>query len=266
MKKLALAAVCIGLTVLSCSDSGSNPPPKYTLTTSASNGTVSLNPSGASYTTGTVVNLTATPNSGNSFLIWNGDLTGALSPAAITMNANKSVTAYFLSNTQTFLAQAMKISKNEIAGWSNVQDTIDNSVTPPIVDTGWLVLPTVTSLYSAINGGAVEYIPHGWLNGVQQKMQISWDGPQFTGYIHNFGTADSATAMFRAKTPDTAYEKSNPIPGFDQSVAFGLSGGGRIFAHKNNLYFELAIAGYDSSAAAYVTASLFLNEYFNKLK
>ena len=269
MKIIAIAALCVGFAALSCSDSGNNPQPvKYTLTTSATNGSVSLNPSGGSYTSGTVVTLAASPNSGYSFLIWSSDLTGAINPTMITMNANISATANFLADTQVFRAQDFKLSNNEISGWSNKIDTLDNSVTPPVVDTGWHVIPDVSSLRILIDGGASDYTVHGWLNGVQQKMEINRDGPQYEALIFNFGTADSATAMFRAKTPDTAYEKPNVIPGFDQSVAFGTNtiGGGTIFAHKNNLYFELAIVGYDSSAAAYSTAALFLNEYFNKMK
>jgi hypothetical protein len=172
------------------------------------------------------------------------------------------------SPSKAFLAQDMKLSNNQISGWHDKIDTIDNTVMPPVVDTGWNLFPNPSSLMNAIDGGYVEYTAHGWLNGVQQKMEISWDGPQYQAFIFNFGIADSATAMFRAKTPDTAVERVYVIPGFDQSVAFGtmLLGGGMAYAHKSNLYFELAIVGYDSSAAAYSTAALFLNEYFNKMK
>jgi|GEM_PF-2308230 len=71
---------------------------QYTLTTSVSPtgaGTVSLNPAGGSYTAGTQVTLTATPNSGYVFSNWSGDLTGTTNPAMIIMNSNKSVTAVF---------------------------------------------------------------------------------------------------------------------------------------------------------------------------
>jgi uncharacterized repeat protein (TIGR02543 family) len=71
---------------------------QYTLTTSVSPtgaGTVSLNPAGGSYTAGTQVTLTATPNSGYVFSNWTGDLTGTTNPVTITMNSNKTVTAVF---------------------------------------------------------------------------------------------------------------------------------------------------------------------------
>ena len=71
------------------------PVPTYTLTTSATNGSVSLSPPGGVYNAGTVVTVTAIPNSGYAFTNWSGDLSGSVNPTTITMNGNKSVTANF---------------------------------------------------------------------------------------------------------------------------------------------------------------------------
>jgi hypothetical protein len=68
----------------------------YTLTTSATNGTISRSPNQSTYVSGTAVILTATPNTGYQFSSWSGDLTGTVNPATITMNANKAVTASFV--------------------------------------------------------------------------------------------------------------------------------------------------------------------------
>lgn len=75
----------------------SNPSPgQYTLSIQATGqGTVAMNPTGGSYTPGTAVTLTATPDSGWRLSAWSGDLTDSANPATITMNANKSVTATF---------------------------------------------------------------------------------------------------------------------------------------------------------------------------
>ena len=67
----------------------------YTLTTGATNGTITLNPPGGIYSSGTVVTVTATPNTGYTFGSWSGDLSGSGNPATITINGNKSVTANF---------------------------------------------------------------------------------------------------------------------------------------------------------------------------
>jgi uncharacterized repeat protein (TIGR02543 family) len=76
---------------------------QYTLTTNVSPqgaGTVSLNPAGGSYTAGTQVTLTATPNSGYVFSNWAGDLSGTTNPATIIMDSNKTVTAVFTQQQQ----------------------------------------------------------------------------------------------------------------------------------------------------------------------
>jgi uncharacterized repeat protein (TIGR02543 family) len=71
-------------------------PPQYTLTTNTvGQGSISLNPAGGTYTQGTVVTLTANPDSGWQFDSWSGDLSGSTNPTTITMNSDKTVTATF---------------------------------------------------------------------------------------------------------------------------------------------------------------------------
>ncbi|MCX5714133.1 MAG: hypothetical protein NT033_04860, partial [Candidatus Omnitrophica bacterium] len=74
-----------------------------TLTINAQNGTVNRSTQGTQvtggyiYPAGIVLTFTATPNTGYSFTSWSGDLTGSVNPASITLNANKTVTANFIS-------------------------------------------------------------------------------------------------------------------------------------------------------------------------
>jgi len=63
--------------------------------TTQGQGSVSLNPSGGSYASGTRVTLTANAGSGWQFSGWNGGLTGSQNPATITMTSAKSITASF---------------------------------------------------------------------------------------------------------------------------------------------------------------------------
>ena len=71
-------------------------PPQYTLTTNVvGQGSIALNPSGGVYDAGTVVTLTATPDSGWQFDNWSGDLSGSTNPTTITMNSNKTVNSNF---------------------------------------------------------------------------------------------------------------------------------------------------------------------------
>lgn len=69
--------------------------PTYTLTVNAVNGTVAKNPDQASYTSGSLVVLTATPSDGYQFSHWSGDTNGSFNPVSVTMDGNKSITAIF---------------------------------------------------------------------------------------------------------------------------------------------------------------------------
>ncbi|TGE17331.1 InlB B-repeat-containing protein [Hymenobacter elongatus] len=72
------------------------PPVTYTLTVNTSGtGTVSKSPNQATYASGTVVTLTATPGTGQRFVSWSGAATGNTNPLAVTMSANKTITATF---------------------------------------------------------------------------------------------------------------------------------------------------------------------------
>lgn len=74
------------------------PPDLYTLTTAVSpagSGSITISPLKGSYAQNELVTLTAVPASGNTFLNWSGSASGSSNPTILTMNANKSVTAWF---------------------------------------------------------------------------------------------------------------------------------------------------------------------------
>lgn len=71
------------------------PPTNYTLTTNATNGTITRSPNATSYAAGTVVTLTATPSAGYQFSGWTGGASGTALTTTVTMSAAKTVTATF---------------------------------------------------------------------------------------------------------------------------------------------------------------------------
>ncbi|MFC2084820.1 T9SS type A sorting domain-containing protein [Bacteroidota bacterium] len=60
------------------------------------NGSVTKSPDSTSYSFGTMVTLTAIPDTGWCFNGWSGDATGTTNPIVITMNSNKNITATFI--------------------------------------------------------------------------------------------------------------------------------------------------------------------------
>ena len=87
---------------------------QYTLTVIIDgNGTVIKNPDQTTYTYGTIVELTANPDSGWSFSHWSSDLSGSNNPEYITMDSDKTVTAHF-----TYVAEyTLTIIIDGICGW-----------------------------------------------------------------------------------------------------------------------------------------------------
>lgn len=71
----------------------------------AGTGSVAKDPDLASYGEGTEVALTATGSTGYSFDHWGGDLSGTDNPKTITMDGNKSVTAYFAEDQYELLVE-----------------------------------------------------------------------------------------------------------------------------------------------------------------
>jgi uncharacterized repeat protein (TIGR02543 family) len=74
---------------------------EYTLTVIAVNGTVTKDPDQATYTHGSTVTLTPTPDAHYRFVGWSGDASGADDPLVVTMDANKTIMAEFALVTYT---------------------------------------------------------------------------------------------------------------------------------------------------------------------
>ena len=79
------------------------------------------------YTQGTVVQLTAVPNTGYTFASWSGDVIDTANPVSVTMDGNKTVTATFTQLTGTSVSQwasgATASSQYSSTSWGAVQAT-----------------------------------------------------------------------------------------------------------------------------------------------
>lgn len=67
----------------------------FALNANATNGNIKKDPDQSSYSAGSLVTLTASPDPGYTFVNWSGDASGSTNPLTITMDANKTITATF---------------------------------------------------------------------------------------------------------------------------------------------------------------------------
>jgi len=102
----------------------------YTLTASATNGSVTKNPDKTTYNTGETVTLTAIPDAGYKFTGWSGDGNGTTNPIIVTMNTNKNITADFAAITYTLKIKATNgiVTKNPDKTTYNYGETVTISV------------------------------------------------------------------------------------------------------------------------------------------
>lgn len=78
-------------------------------------GQISVNPRANVYATGSGVTITATPESGQSFIGWSGDATGTQNPLPVTLNASKLIYANFTKRpVMTLDSTASQIAKEGV--------------------------------------------------------------------------------------------------------------------------------------------------------
>ena len=100
MKRIVfLSIILIAMLLSACATSASNPQKSVTtnflivMVDPPEGGSVS--PPGGTFETGTQVTLTATPASGYTFNNWEGAASSSSPTITLTVNANKTITAYF---------------------------------------------------------------------------------------------------------------------------------------------------------------------------
>ena len=101
------------------------------------NGSVVKDPDQINYNYGTIVTLTATPDTGWHFVGWSGDATGSDNPLTVTMNTNKNITALFEIDTHTLNVTVFgngSVTKNPDQINYNYGTIVTLTATP---DTGW---------------------------------------------------------------------------------------------------------------------------------
>ncbi|NLP03104.1 MAG: pectate lyase [Fibrobacter sp.] len=193
---------------------------KYNLTVSVAQGQGTITPSSGSFESGASVTLTATPAGGFLFDRWGGDLSGSTNPATVTMNGNKSISAYFVQDTRNYYT----VTKQANPGGSITQNPEGNSLAEgtsvtltAVPNSGWTfsgwsgdhsgtdATYTVSSLNRNISVSA-SFIPidrfvYQAENGVLNEAVFETKNAGFTGDAYvNFNPAEGASVRIPVYT------------------------------------------------------------------
>jgi uncharacterized repeat protein (TIGR02543 family) len=178
----------------------------YTLAVNASpaaGGSVSRNPSQATYNHGTSVQVTATPAVGYSFTGWSGDTTGTMNPFTKIMNGNKTYTANFAINTYTLAVNASpaaggSVSRNPSQATYNHGTSVQVTATPAVgyTFTSWSGDTTGTNNpFTVVMNGNKSYTANLALNSYTLAVNTVGNGvtknPDQPGF-YTHGTSKSS--------------------------------------------------------------------------
>jgi hypothetical protein len=178
----------------------------YTLTVTATNGTVTKNPSQSAYDTNTTVQLTAVPSIGYHFVSWSGDASGSTNPLSVTMNSNKSITANFAINTYTLNITAVNgtVTKNPSQSAYDSNTTVQLTAVPA---TGYRFVSWSGDASGSSN-------PVSMLMNANKNVTANFAA---TGCILNITAANGSVS----KNPDLAVYDSNATVQLTASPASG---------------------------------------------
>lgn len=162
-------------------------------------GTVLRAPDAPSYTNGVSVLLTAVPDAGNRFVSWSGDATGTVNPVAVLLDADRTVTAAFVTNQPpivTLVSPAAGAAYTEPATVLLSADALDDAgVTGVEFLAGALSLGTVT----APEAGNPQRFSAAWSNVVAGTYTLTARATDTDGV-----TSTSAPVSLTVSVPQTA--------------------------------------------------------------
>jgi uncharacterized repeat protein (TIGR02543 family) len=177
----------------------------YTVTTSAVNGTVTLNPTGGNYPANSSVQVTATPSPGYVFSGWTG-LTGiTVNPATVIVDGNKTITANFVP-AYTITASATNGTIITSPAQSSYSQGTAVSITAQPASgyrfNGWVGVPETTSNPANITMNADRIISANFVLDSLLSLSTSATNGSITlsppGGAYSFGTTVTVTAVANA--------------------------------------------------------------------
>ncbi|MEM9885746.1 MAG: LamG-like jellyroll fold domain-containing protein [Bacteroidota bacterium] len=175
--------------------SNSNNPVTYTLTTNTTGGgSVAISPYNTLYDCGSVVTLTANPDSISTFTGWSGAASGTTNPLTITMFDDTDITAnFFTCNANNWV----QVNDNDVnASYSGTW----TSVAAPNGyqnDAHFTQSSGATVTYSFTGTQVRLYL---WIEQIAQSVNVSIDGSPFTNITQAGGGSGSSVQVYESPT------------------------------------------------------------------
>jgi uncharacterized repeat protein (TIGR02543 family) len=211
-------------------------------------GSVTKNPNQATYSYGTVVQLTATPNTGWSFSSWSGNLTGSTNPTSITMNGNKSVTAHFTQNQYTLTVTidgSGSVTKNPDQATYTYGQVVTLTAVP---STGWVFSSWTGDLTGSQNpttitmNGNKAVTAHFTQN--QYTLTVTIDGSGSVTKNPNQATYTYGQVVTLTAVPSTGWAFSSwtgDLTGSQNPTTITMNGDKAVTAHFTQNQYTLTV-------------------------
>ncbi len=262
----------------------------YTLTVSATNGTVAKNPPTGPYNYGTSVTLTPNAAEGYTFTGWSGNVPSGHetdNPLSVTMNADKNITANFAINTYTLTVVAVngtvakipnQLSYNfgtvvtltpsaatgyHFVNWSGDVPSghgMDNPLSVTIDAnkniTANFAINTYTLTAIAMSGGSIMKVPDQ--ASYDSNATVSLTAMPATGYLFRYWRGDVPIGHETDNSLTITMDKNKTITAYFLSVKIPMSIGWNLISIprvQTNFKVSVLFPDYLSSAFEYNTAT-----------
>jgi hypothetical protein len=176
-------------------------------------GEVSVDPVGPVYTVGTVVGVTAVANTGSRFTGWSGAVTGTNAVQAVTMNADRSITATFTLDVANLLSGTWVGTRSATEAGVGTWNT---AITWTLTQNGTQVTGTSSYRYTGVPSTSIDKVGDSGITSLSGTIS----GTSFTltsaGGVRYVGTVSGNTLSGNSTGTD-------PITGGAQNGPFSLT-------------------------------------------
>ena len=240
-------------------------PTKF-LKTNAPNGTITLDPAGGSYAVGTTVKVSVKSDLGYAFSGWSGNLSGIATTTSLVVDADKTITASFVTTPTYSLSTTSSIGQiqlNPAGGVYNAGDEValipkkvfgyvfsswsgdlTGSTVPAKISmnsnksvvANYVSVPTY-KLTSAAMNGIIDFAPPG--PDYEENTVVTMNAKSDYGYAFNAWSGD----VVDTKNPVTLTMNSNKnvtahfLYTGDGKIAFATNSGGGIFRSEEGVNY-----------------------------